>query len=160
MIFAFAKAKGESFPFAFALVSPRQNISTTLDTLRLHYRRNHFPDLFLLVVNILEHLFSSYKEMRRRVSSRLQEYPFLSKISFCSHAAEAILFVDLKKTAKHDVIIPDYSKYSALWSRMCGIHSTYSGIGIASQSNGCSGLFLLFLFRNSVNRTHPKSHIL
>ena len=80
--------------------------------------------------------------MRRRVSSRLQEYPFLSKISFCSHAAEAILFVDLKKTAKHDVIIPDYSKYS--------------GIGIASQSNGCSGLFLLFLFRNSVNRTHPK----
>ena len=55
--FAFAKAKGESFPFAFALVSPRRNISTTLDTLRLHYRRNHFPDLFLLVVNILEHLF-------------------------------------------------------------------------------------------------------
>ena len=68
-----------------------------------------------------------------RVSSRLQEYPFLSKISFCSHAAEAILFVDLKKTAKHDVIIPDYSKYSALWSRM--------------------------LFRNSVNRTHPKIQI-
>ena len=32
----------------------------------------------------------------------------------------------------------------------------YSGIGIASQSNGCSGFFLLFLFRNSVNRTHPK----
>ena len=94
--------------------------------------------------------------MRRRVSSRLQEYPFLSKISFCSHAAEAILFVDLKKTAKHDVIIPDYSKYSALWSRMFGIHSMYSGIGIASQSNGCSGLLLLFLFRNSVNRTHPK----
>ena len=93
--------------------------------------------------------------MRRRVSSRLQEYPFLSKISFCSHAAEAILFVDLKKTAKHDVIIPDYFKYSALWSRMFGIHSMYSGIGIASQSNGCSGLFLLFLFRNSVNRTHP-----
>ena len=92
--------------------------------------------------------------MRRRVSSRLLEYPFLSKISFCSHAAEAILFVDLKKTAKHDVIIPDYFKYSALWSRMFGIHSMYSGIGIASQSNG-SGLFLLFLFRNSVNRTHP-----
>lgn len=66
------------------------------------------------------------------------------------------MFVDLKKTAKHDVIIPDYSKYSALWSRMFGIHSMYSGIGIASQSNGCSGLFLLFLFRNSVNRTHPK----
>ena len=39
---------------------------------------------------------------------------------------------------------------------MFGIHSMYSGIGIASQSNGCSGLFLLFLFRNSVNRTHPK----
>ena len=77
--------------------------------------------------------------MRRRVSSRLQEYPFLSKISFCSHAAEAILFVDLKETAKHDVIIPDYSKYSAFWSRMFGIHSMYSGIGIASQSNGCSG---------------------
>ena len=47
MIFAFAKGKGESF----ALVSPRRNISTSLDTLRLHYRRNHFPDLFLLVVN-------------------------------------------------------------------------------------------------------------
>ena len=93
--------------------------------------------------------------MRRRVSSRLQEYPFLSKISFFSHAAEAILFVDLKKTAKHDVIIPDYSKYSALWSRMFGIHSMYSGTGKASQSNGCSGLFLSFLFRNSVNRTHP-----
>ena len=103
--------------------------------------------------------------MRKRVSSRLQEYPFLSKISVCSHAAEAfrcmrakqngILFVDLKKTAKRDVIIPDYSKYSALWSRMFGIHSMYSGIGIASQSNGCSGLFQLFLFRNSVNRTHP-----
>ena len=41
--------------------------------------------------------FPSYKEMRRRVSSRLKKYPFLSKISFCSHAAEAILFVDLKK---------------------------------------------------------------
>ena len=80
----------------------------------------------------------------------------MSKISFCSHAAEAILFVDLKKTTKHDVIIPDYSKYSALWSRMFGIHSMYSGIRIASQSNGCSGLFLLFLFRNSVNRTHPE----
>ena len=39
---------------------------------------------------------------------------------------------------------------------MFGIHSMYSGIGIVSQSNGCSGLFLLFLFRNSVNRTHPK----
>ena len=78
----------------------------------------------------------------------------MSKISFCSHAAEAILFVDLKKTAKHDVIIPDYFKYSALWSRMFGIHSMYSGIGIASQSNG-SGLFLLFLFRNSVNCMHP-----
>ena len=89
--------------------------------------------------------------MRGRVSSRRQEYPFLSKISLCSHAAEAILFVDLKKTAKHDVIIPD----SALWSRMFGIHSMHSGIGIASQSNGCSGLFLLFLSRNSVNRTHP-----
>ena len=60
MIFAFAKAKGESFPFAFVLVSPRRNISTTLDTLRLHYRRNHFPDSFLLVVNILEHLFLFY----------------------------------------------------------------------------------------------------
>ena len=34
----------------------------------------------------------------------------------------------------------------------------YSGIGIASQSNGCLCLFRLFLFRgrvNRVNRTHP-----
>ena len=83
--------------------------------------------------------------MRRRVSSRLQEYPFLSKISFCSHAAEAILFVDLKETAKHDVIIPDYSKYSAFWSRMFGIHSMYS-----------VSIERLFRNRNSVNRTHPK----
>ena len=34
----------------------------------------------------------------------------------------------------------------------------YSGIGIATQSNGQSGFFHLFLFRNlKVNRTHPKT---
>ena len=55
----------------------------------------------------------------------------------------------------HEVIIPDYSEYSALQGGMFGIHSTYSWIGIGSQSNGCLGLFRLFLFRNRVNRTHP-----
>ena len=50
--------------------------------------------------------------------------------------------------------IPDYSVYSAPQSKMLGIHSTYSGIGIASQSNSCLGLFR-FLIWNRVNRTHP-----
>ena len=49
------------------------------------------------------------------------------------------------------------SEYTAPQSRILGIHSVYSRIGIATQSNGCSGLFHLFLFRNKVNRTHPKS---
>ena len=56
----------------------------------------------------------------------------------------------------HYVVIPGYSEYSAPYSRMLGIHSMYSGIGVAAQSNGCSGLFHLFLFRNRVNRTHAK----
>ena len=84
--------------------------------------------------------------MRRSVSSRLQEYPFLSKVSWLP--AVAILFVVLKKTARlarrgrGDVIILDYSEYSAPQSRMLGIHSMYSGIGIATQSNAHSGSFL------------------
>ena len=39
---------------------------------------------------------------------------------------------------------------------MRGMHSMYPGIGIATQTNGHSGLFRLFLFRNKVNRTHPQ----
>ena len=55
-------------------------------------------------------------------------------------------------------LLPDYSEYSASRSRMIGIHSMYSGIGIASQPNGCFCLFWLFLSGNRFNRTHPKSN--
>ena len=64
------------------------------------------------------------------------------------------LFVCFQR--KNDVIIPVYFEYSAPQSRMLGIHFVYSRIGIATQSNGCSGLFHLFLFRNKVNRKNPK----
>ena len=45
-----------------------------------------------------------------------------------------------------------FSEDSAPQSRMLGIHSLYS----RTQSNRYSELFNLFLFRNKVNRTHPK----
>ena len=94
------------------------------------------------------------------MASRLQEYLFLSKHSFSSLWAAAIFvccFLKRRDGKTNDVIIPVYSEYSAHQSRMFGIYSPYSGIRIATQSNGHSSYSILFFFRNKVNRTHPKS---
>ena len=91
-------------------------------------------------------------EINSKVSSLLHKMPFL--LSTLQPTRRHVRF---QRT--NDVIIPVYSEYSAPQSRMLGIHSVYSRIGIATQSNGYSWLFHLFLFRNKVNRTHSESFL-
>ena len=72
----------------------------------------------------------------------------------------AILLSKQASLERDYVIIPVYSRYqSDLRSRLVGIHSEYSEIRIANQSNDYSNLFLVFLLRNEVRRTHPKAII-
>ena len=54
----------------------------------------------------------------------------------------------------YDVIIPDYSEYSAPQSRMLGLHSMYSGMRKRLNQTVFPGKFCLFLFQNMVNKTH------
>ena len=64
-----------------------------------------------------------------------------------------LIFVSSGRMTSLFRIIP--SIYSA---PILGIHSVYSEIGIlVTQLNRYSGLFHLFLFRNKVNRMHPKT---
>ena len=55
-----------------------------------------------------------------------------------------------------------WRNYSTIGAESCAIMSClFRRTGIAGQSNGCSGLFFVFLFSNralKVNRTHTKSH--
>ena len=85
------------------------------------------------------------------MSSLLHKLPFL-----LSKLLQTRRHLCFQRT--YDVIIPLYSEYSAPQIRMLGINSVYSIIGIATQSNGYSGLFHLFLFRNKVRtQTHPNA---
>ena len=104
--------------------------------------------------------FQSAQVVRKSLDFLSSNSLLLAPTRFFSSRVPYIVKLPVKQLLyfqrKNDVIIPDYSESAPhAEQNILGIHSVYSGIGIETRTE-YSGLFHLFLFRNKVNRTHPK----
>ena len=121
-----------SFPFSFNLLGSGAKVWIFCIILIV----NLAPTQFFQFSPLNSFFCSLSCEINNKVSSLLHKIPFL--LSTLSEPTRRHLCFQ----RIYDVIIPLYSEYSAPQRRMLGIHSVFPRIGIATRSNGYSGLGL------------------